>query len=65
MTINLSGVQNALSAEEEKAARIKNALSWKLRGLGRRDEAIDGANNALESSLPEGAQKSTGQSESP
>lgn len=61
MTINLFGVSDALDAEEKKAARIKRALKWKLRELGRKEEAQKGANNALESSVPEEAPKSSNQ----
>lgn len=61
MTINLFGVSDALDAEDKKAARVKKALQWKLRELGRKGEAIEGANNALESSAPEEAPKSSNQ----
>lgn len=62
MTINLFNVQDALDAEDKKAARIKKALQWKLRELGRKEEAIEGANNALESNAPEEAPKSSNHS---
>lgn len=58
MTINLFGVQDALKAEDKDYQRLKKSRERALKRWGTAEEAIEGANNALESGSPEEAQKS-------
>lgn len=64
MTVNLFDIQDALDAEDKEYLELKKVRERALRRWGTEQEVIEGANNALESHLPQEAQKSSNLDES-